>query len=96
MTRVSQGDYDACHAAGDHVKFGLPFGATTMVLLWGFHLFKDGYQQAGQVDQFYDMIKWATDYMLDAWNPTTQELVAQVTVDMRLYVARYDEATCTW
>ena len=60
------------------MKFGLPFGSTALLLLWGMDLFKDGYQQAGQVDQFYDMIKWATDYMLDAWNPSSQELVVQV------------------
>ena len=60
------------------MKFGLPFGSTTLVLLWGMHLFKDGYESAGQLDEAYDMIKWATDYMLDAWNPATKELVVQV------------------
>ena len=68
--------------AGDHVKFGLPFGATTLLLLWGVDIFKDGYQRAGQLDEFYDMIKWATDYMLDAWNPRTKELVVQVSEDL--------------
>ena len=66
---------------GGHVKSGLPFGATTLLLLWGADIFKDGYQRAGQLDQFYDMIKWATDYMLDAWNPNTQELVVQVSME---------------
>ena len=60
------------------MKFGLPFGSTTLVLLWGMHLFKDGYVAAGQLDKAYDMIKWATDYMLHAWNPSTKELVVQV------------------
>ena len=30
------------------------------------------------------MIKWATDYMLDAWNPRTKELVVQVRVELCL------------
>ncbi|KAK7094143.1 endoglucanase A-like [Littorina saxatilis] len=71
---VVGGWYDA----GDHVKFALPFGSTTLVLLWGMHIFKDGYAKAGQLDEAYDMVKWATDYMLNAWNPRTKELVAQI------------------
>ncbi|XP_025084443.1 LOW QUALITY PROTEIN: uncharacterized protein LOC112558290 [Pomacea canaliculata] len=71
---VVGGWYDA----GDHIKFGLPFGAATHVLLWGLHLFKDGYERAHQLDMMYDMIKWALDYMLKAWNPVTKELVCQI------------------
>ncbi|XP_076456621.1 endoglucanase A-like [Babylonia areolata] len=71
---VNGGWYDA----GDHVKFALPFGFATHVLLWGLHKFKDGYQAAGQLDMMYDMIKWATDYMLHAYNPGNHELVAQI------------------
>ena len=67
-------------SAGDHVKFGLPFGYTTHILLWGLYRWKDGYQAAGQLDMGYDMIKWATDYMLGAYNSGSHELVAQVRV----------------
>jgi hypothetical protein len=66
--------------AGDHVKFGLPFGAATHILLWGAYDFKAGYQTAGQLNMFYDSVKWATDYMLHAYNPNNHELVAQVCV----------------
>lgn len=71
---VVGGWYDA----GDHVKFGLPFGAATHVLLWGLYKFKDGYQAANQLDRAYDMVKWATDYMLAAYNSGNHELVAQI------------------
>ncbi|KAK7490901.1 hypothetical protein BaRGS_00017773 [Batillaria attramentaria] len=71
---VVGGWYDA----GDHVKFALPFGATTHLLVWSMNIFKDGYEQAGQMDEMVDCIKWALDYMLAAWNPTTKELVAQI------------------
>ncbi|XP_025083907.1 LOW QUALITY PROTEIN: uncharacterized protein LOC112557954 [Pomacea canaliculata] len=71
---VVGGWYDA----GDHVKFGLPFGAATHILLWGLQLFKDGYQRTNQLDNMYDMIKWGLDYMLKAWNPSTKELVVQI------------------
>ncbi|XP_076451392.1 endoglucanase E-4-like [Babylonia areolata] len=71
---VVGGWYDA----GDHVKYGLPFGSATLLLLWGMNIFKDGYEKAGQLDQGYDMIKWATDYMLAAWDPDSQELVVQI------------------
>ena len=60
------------------MKFGLPFGSTTHLLMWGLYKFKDGYEAAGQLDQGYDMSKWATDYMLGAWNPGSHELVAPV------------------
>nr|KAG5707392.1 hypothetical protein BaRGS_005359 [Batillaria attramentaria] len=64
--------------AGDHVKFGLPFGAASHCLMWSLVEFKAGYEQAGQTDMMYDMIKWATDYILNAWNPGAKELVAQI------------------
>merc|ERR1711963_737525 len=71
---VVGGWYDA----GDHVKFGLPFGYSAHVLLWGLQKFKDGYEAAGQLDMMYDMVKWATDYMLGAYNMGNHELVAQI------------------
>ncbi|GFR70504.1 endoglucanase [Elysia marginata] len=40
--------------------------------------FKAGYQQAGQLNQMYDMIKWPLDYFLKAWDPTKKVLTAQV------------------
>jgi hypothetical protein len=71
------------------VKFGLPFGAATHILLWGAYDFKAGYQTAGQLTMFYDSVKWATDYMLNAYNPTTHELVAQVCLYFRAPIMFY-------
>lgn len=66
------------------MKFGLPFGATTHLLLWGLKVFKDGYERSGQLDNMYDTVKWALDYMLNAWNPVTKELVAQAWIFFNL------------
>ena len=52
-------------------------GALT-ILLWGTERFKDGYVAANQLDAMYDTVKWALDYLLDAWDPFTQQLVVQV------------------
>jgi endoglucanase len=71
---VPGGWYDA----GDHVKFGLPLSSTLTVLGWSLNKFKDGYVRAGQLDNAYDSVKWGYDYLLKAWNPSKNELVAQV------------------
>ncbi|KAK7481405.1 hypothetical protein BaRGS_00027361 [Batillaria attramentaria] len=71
---VVGGWYDA----GDHVKFGFPMAGAMTMLLWGVDRFKDGYQAAGQLDKMYDTVKWGLDYLLDSWDPFTQELVIQV------------------
>ncbi|CAL1530777.1 unnamed protein product [Lymnaea stagnalis] len=71
---VVGGWYDA----GDHVKFGLPMASTATILLWSAYKWKDGIQRAGQLNQFYDMVKWPLDYFLKAWDPAKQEFVYQV------------------
>ncbi|KAK7490976.1 hypothetical protein BaRGS_00017848 [Batillaria attramentaria] len=71
---VVGGWYDA----GDNVKFGFPMAASTTLLLWGLNQFHDGYQQAHQTNQMYDMVKWPLDYFLAAWNPHNKHLVVQV------------------
>nr|KAG5695355.1 hypothetical protein BaRGS_006579 [Batillaria attramentaria] len=62
-------------SAGDHVKFGFPMAGALTMLLWGVDRFKDGYEAAGQLDKMYDTVKWGLDYLLNAWNPFTQELL---------------------
>ncbi|KAK3784996.1 hypothetical protein RRG08_037948 [Elysia crispata] len=43
--------------------------STTTLLTWSLIRFKDGYQQAKQLDMMYDMVKWPLDYFLKAWEP---------------------------
>merc|ERR1712121_103157 len=57
---VTGGWYDA----GDHVKFGLPMGASTHLLAWSLVKFRDGYVKAGQLDMMLDMIRWPLDYFM--------------------------------
>ncbi|CAG5120475.1 unnamed protein product, partial [Candidula unifasciata] len=71
---VVGGWYDA----GDHVKFGLPLSSAATVLSWSLVKYKDAYVASGQLDNMFDMIKWAYDYFLAAWNAQKQELVVQV------------------
>lgn len=70
------------YAAGDHVKFGFPFGAAMTMLLWGVVRFRDGYVYAGQLDDVYNITKWGLDYMVNSWDPFREELVIQVTQEL--------------
>ncbi|GFR70523.1 endoglucanase [Elysia marginata] len=71
---VPGGWYDA----GDHIKFGLPMASSTSLLAWSLNRFKAGYQQAGQLNQMYDMLRWPLKYFLKAWDPSQRVLTAQV------------------
>ncbi|BFZ06316.1 hypothetical protein BsWGS_09355 [Bradybaena similaris] len=71
---VPGGWYDA----GDHIKFGLPLSYSVTILGWSLVRYKDGYERAGELDNMYDMIKWAYDYLLKAWNPNSNHLTVQV------------------
>ncbi|XP_077868528.1 uncharacterized protein LOC100375334 [Saccoglossus kowalevskii] len=70
---LTGGFYDA----GDHVKFGFPMAYTTTVLTWGLLRYKDAYEAAGELENMYNIIKWATDYFIKA-HPTPNELYMQV------------------
>ena len=48
------------------------------LLSWGLERWKDAYQNAGQLEMMYDMLKWPLDYFLKCWHPQTQEYYAQV------------------
>ncbi|KAK7481398.1 hypothetical protein BaRGS_00027354 [Batillaria attramentaria] len=82
---VVGGWYDA----GDHVKFGFPMAGALTMLLWGVERFKDGYEAAGQLDKMYDTVKWGLDYLLDAWDPFTRELVIQASIPAEEVVKKY-------
>ena len=59
---LTGGWYDA----GDHVKFGFPMAAAVTMLAWSVYEYREGYEQAGQLEAILDNIKWATDYFIKA------------------------------
>ncbi|WP_440119700.1 glycoside hydrolase family 9 protein [Paenibacillus sp. QZ-Y1] len=70
---LSGGWYDA----GDHVKFGLPMAYSATMLAWSVVEYREGYEQAGQLDEIKDNLKWATDYFVKA-HTKPNELWGQV------------------
>ena len=70
---LTGGYYDA----GDNVKFNFPQASALTLLAWSGVEFADGYKKAGQWDQFLDMLKWGTDYMIKC-HTGKNELYAQV------------------
>jgi endoglucanase len=53
--------------AGDHVKFGFPIAATVTLLSWGGIEYYDAYERSRQLVHLSQNIKWATDYLLNAF-----------------------------
>ncbi len=70
---LTGGWYDA----GDHVKFGFPMTASATMLAWSVYEYRDGYEDAGQLEEILDNIRWATDYFLKA-HTAPNELWGQV------------------
>ncbi len=70
---LTGGWYDA----GDHVKFGFPMAFSATMLSWSVMEYKEGYVQAGQLDEILDNIRWATDYFMKA-HTAPNELWGQV------------------
>ncbi|CAL1533202.1 unnamed protein product [Lymnaea stagnalis] len=62
---------------GDHVKFNFPMAFSTTMLAWGYLLYKDAYQSAGQEDYLLDSIKWPLNYLLKC-HTKPEELYVQV------------------
>lgn len=75
---LSGGYYDA----GDNIKYGYPFAFTTTNLAWSLIEFQNSYVAAGQYNYAVNNLRWATDYLLKAWQPgssiKTSRLYAQV------------------
>ena len=63
--------------AGDYVKFGFPMAGAATHLAWGASTFKEGYSNAGELDNMVDSLMWATDYFVAA-HTGHNEFVAQV------------------
>ncbi|XP_070565348.1 endoglucanase 4-like [Ptychodera flava] len=57
---LTGGYYDA----GDHIKAGLPMAWSATVLAWGFIEFRDAYENAGEVENMLDCLRWFTDYFI--------------------------------
>ncbi|NUT50327.1 MAG: endoglucanase [Saccharothrix sp.] len=70
---LSGGFYDA----GDHVKFGLPFGATMTMLAWGAVENRDAYENSGQLRYLLSNLKWGTDWIIKA-HPSANVVYGQV------------------
>jgi len=50
--------------AGDHIKFTQPMAYSTTQLAWSGVDYREAYQQAGQLDELLNAVKWGTDYFL--------------------------------
>jgi endoglucanase len=70
---LTGGWYDA----GDHVKFGLPMAASATMLAWGIVENRQGYVDAGQLDEALDNLRSATDYFVRA-HTAPNELYGQI------------------
>ena len=46
------------------MKFNFPMAASVTVLAWGLLEFKDAYQDAGELENMLDSIKWPLDYLI--------------------------------
>merc|ERR1712037_875645 len=49
---------------GDNLKLHFPFAAAFTFLSWSATSFPNAYNGAGEMDNFKDGIKWATDFMI--------------------------------
>nr|XP_039252311.1 uncharacterized protein LOC120329657 [Styela clava] len=72
-TDLSGGWYDG----GDYVKFGLPMAFTVTTLSWGGILFRDSYDDAGELENLIESIKWATEYLIKA-HISKYEFIGQI------------------
>ena len=53
--------------AGDNVKFNFPLAFSVVNLAWGGIEYYDAYQKADRLEHLSQNIKWATDYLLNAF-----------------------------
>jgi len=67
------GYYDA----GDNLKLHFPFAAAFTFLAWSATSFPDAYTGAGEMENFLDGMRWATDFMIKC-HTAPDVLVAQI------------------
>ncbi|KAI8083544.1 Six-hairpin glycosidase-like protein [Thamnidium elegans] len=70
---LTGGYYDA----GDYLKFTLPLSYSLAIINWGAIVWFDGYQKANQVQYLKDMMKWGTDWLMQA-HPDSNTFYVQV------------------
>ncbi|RIB06730.1 glycoside hydrolase family 9 protein [Gigaspora rosea] len=73
---LSKGYYDA----GDYAKFTFPLSWTITVISWGALEWGKGYELANQTQYLREMVKWGTDWLINASSNTNN------TADQYLYV----------
>nr|XP_039250714.1 uncharacterized protein LOC120328324 isoform X2 [Styela clava] len=52
------------YIAGDYVKFNFPMAFAITQLAWGALEFREGYENAGQMENLMEAVKWGTDYFM--------------------------------
>jgi hypothetical protein len=70
--------------AGDIVNFNLPMASATTNLAVGLLHWKDAYENAGELENMYNSIKWPLDYFLKCWNANEKIYYAQVSFLKRI------------
>ena len=87
--------------AGDHIKFIQPTAFSSTMLAWGGIDYQEAYQQAGQLDELQDAVKWGTDWLLKAHemndSGVTEKLWVQVgnAQDHQVWVSPEEVANVT-
>ncbi|KAK9789217.1 hypothetical protein WJX73_008956 [Symbiochloris irregularis] len=82
---VSGGYYEA---GGSFLKLGLPSAYVVTNLAWAMQAYPSGFEKANLQQESETLLKWGADYLVSAWNPTTQSFVAVVgdnTTDFNYY-----------
>ncbi|RIA92942.1 Glycoside Hydrolase Family 9 protein, partial [Glomus cerebriforme] len=74
---LTGGYYDA----GDYMKFTLPLSWTLTSISWGGLEWYEGYELSEQTEYLHDMVKWGTDWLIQAHSLITNELYVQVGID---------------
>lgn len=65
----------------DYLKFSLPLSYSLSIIAWGASVWFDGYQKANQVTYLHDMLKWGTDWVMEA-HPNNDTFYVQVKYDI--------------
>lgn len=66
-----------CLSYRDYLKFTLPLSYSLSIIAWGADIWFDGYQKANQVTYLRDMLKWGTDWLIQA-HPNENTFYVQV------------------
>jgi hypothetical protein len=73
-----------CHILSDYLKFTLPMAYSMSIVSWGAIEWYQGYQLANQDSYLRDMIKWGTDWLIQA-HPQPNVFYVQVSCREQTY-----------